>query len=67
MREKCCSTTDQRHIEWICQNLFAEMAKLLRVCELSCAKDKDLNVFSDVHFDVDEGDIVVLYGKSGVG
>lgn len=43
------------------------MAKLLRVCELSCAKDKDLNVFSDVHFDIDEGDVLVLYGKSGVG
>ncbi|KIM65296.1 hypothetical protein SCLCIDRAFT_1212460 [Scleroderma citrinum Foug A] len=43
------------------------MVRLLQVCDVSCAKDKDHLIFSNVHFDINEGDVVVLHGKSGVG
>ncbi|KAI6028425.1 P-loop containing nucleoside triphosphate hydrolase protein [Pisolithus orientalis] len=43
------------------------MARLLRVRDLSCARDKDHKIFSNLNFDVNEGDVVVLQGKSGVG
>lgn len=40
---------------------------LLQVCNLSCAKDGDHNLFSNLNFVVNEEDVVVLQGKSGVG
>ncbi|KAL4067654.1 P-loop containing nucleoside triphosphate hydrolase protein [Scleroderma yunnanense] len=43
------------------------MARLLQVRDLSYAKDKDHNVFSNLHFGVNDGDIIVLHGQSGVG
>ncbi|KAF9246497.1 P-loop containing nucleoside triphosphate hydrolase protein [Melanogaster broomeanus] len=43
------------------------MAKLLEVRDVSCAKDKEHIIFSQLNFDVNEGDIVVLQGKSGSG
>ncbi|KAH7914701.1 P-loop containing nucleoside triphosphate hydrolase protein [Hygrophoropsis aurantiaca] len=41
--------------------------KLLELCDIACAKNKDENIFSSVNFDVNEGDIIVLQGKSGCG
>ncbi|KAI6022690.1 P-loop containing nucleoside triphosphate hydrolase protein [Pisolithus marmoratus] len=43
------------------------MARLLQVCDLSCAKGRDQTIFSNLNFDVNEGDVVVLQGQSGVG
>ncbi|KAI6005921.1 P-loop containing nucleoside triphosphate hydrolase protein [Pisolithus albus] len=36
---------------------------LLQVCNLSCAKDGDHNLFSNLNFVVNEEDVVVLQGK----
>ncbi|KAH7926322.1 P-loop containing nucleoside triphosphate hydrolase protein [Leucogyrophana mollusca] len=41
--------------------------KLLELRDVSCARNKDENIFSSVNFDVNEGDVVVLQGKSGCG
>ncbi|KAI6099876.1 P-loop containing nucleoside triphosphate hydrolase protein [Pisolithus croceorrhizus] len=43
------------------------MAGLLQVCNLSCAKDKEHSLFSNLNFVVNEEDVVILQGKSGVG
>ena len=43
------------------------MTTLLQVRDVSCAKDKDHIIFSKLSFDVNEGDVVVLQGKSGSG
>lgn len=40
---------------------------LLEVRDLACPVDKDTVIFSKINFTVNEGDIVVLQGKSGSG
>ncbi|KAN0077266.1 P-loop containing nucleoside triphosphate hydrolase protein [Tylopilus felleus] len=40
---------------------------LLQVRDVSCAKDKERNIFSHITFDVNEGDVIILQGKSGSG
>lgn len=43
------------------------MTTLLQIRDVSCAKDKDHTIFSKLTFDVNEGDVIVLQGKSGSG
>ncbi|KAG1905606.1 P-loop containing nucleoside triphosphate hydrolase protein [Suillus fuscotomentosus] len=43
------------------------MAKLIEVCNVACKKDKKQVIFSQLNFDVNERDIIVLQGKSGAG
>jgi ABC-type uncharacterized transport system YnjBCD ATPase subunit len=43
------------------------MATLLEVRNVSCAKDDEHTIFSKLDFDVNEGDVVVVQGKSGSG
>lgn len=43
------------------------MMTLLNVRDVSCAKDKEHTIFSKLNFDVNEGDVIILQGKSGSG
>jgi ABC-type transport system involved in cytochrome c biogenesis ATPase subunit len=43
------------------------MTQLLQVRDVSCAKDKDHTIFSKLNFHVNEGDVIILQGKSGAG
>lgn len=43
------------------------MTTLLQVRDVSCAKDKEHTIFNNLSFDVNEGDVVILQGKSGSG
>lgn len=43
------------------------MTPLLQVRDVSCAKDKEHTIFSKLNFDVYEGDVIILQGKSGSG
>jgi len=40
---------------------------LLQVRDVACAKDEEHIIFSNINFDVNEGDVIVLHGKSGSG
>lgn len=40
---------------------------LLQVSDLTCLKEKGTHIFSKVNFEVNEGDIVIVQGKSGSG
>lgn len=40
---------------------------LLAVNDIACYKEKGQPIFSHIHFSVNEGDVVVLQGKSGTG
>ena len=42
-------------------------APLLELKKVGCYKQKGQPIFSDVNLQVNEGDIVVLQGKSGSG
>ncbi|KAG1891047.1 P-loop containing nucleoside triphosphate hydrolase protein [Suillus subluteus] len=43
------------------------MAKLIEARNIACRKDKEHTIFSQLNFDVNERDIIVLQGKSGAG
>ncbi|KAG1782536.1 P-loop containing nucleoside triphosphate hydrolase protein [Suillus placidus] len=43
------------------------MAKLIEARNVACKKDKEHIIFSQLNFDVNERDIIVLQGKSGAG
>jgi ABC-type transport system involved in cytochrome c biogenesis ATPase subunit len=43
------------------------MAKLIEARNVGCKKDKEHIIFSQLNFDVNERDIIVLQGKSGAG
>jgi len=43
------------------------MTPLLQVRDVSCATDNDHTIFSKIDFDVNEGDVIILQGKSGSG
>ncbi|KAG1827257.1 ATP-binding cassette transporter [Suillus subaureus] len=43
------------------------MAKLIEARNVACRKDKEHTIFSQLDFDVNERDIIVLQGKSGAG
>ncbi|PIL24180.1 ATP-binding cassette transporter [Ganoderma sinense ZZ0214-1] len=42
-------------------------APLLELKNVGCCKDKDQAIFSDVSLTVDEGEVLVLQGRSGSG
>ncbi|KAG2157131.1 P-loop containing nucleoside triphosphate hydrolase protein [Suillus clintonianus] len=43
------------------------MAKLIEARNVACRKDQEHIIFSQLNFDVNERDIIVLQGKSGAG
>ncbi|KAG2034910.1 P-loop containing nucleoside triphosphate hydrolase protein [Suillus americanus] len=43
------------------------MTKLIEARNIACRKDKEHTIFSQLNFDVNERDIIVLQGKSGAG
>jgi ABC-type transport system involved in cytochrome c biogenesis ATPase subunit len=43
------------------------MGPLLEIRNLACLKDQGSPVFSNLNFVINEGDIVVIQGKSGSG
>lgn len=43
------------------------MGALLDIRDLACFKDNGISIFSKLNFAVNEGDIIVIQGKSGSG
>lgn len=43
------------------------MAAILEVSDLACLRDKGSPVFSKLNFVVNDGDIIIIQGKSGSG
>lgn len=43
------------------------MVALLEIRDLACLRDQGLPIFSNLNFIINEGDIVVIQGKSGSG
>jgi ABC-type transport system involved in cytochrome c biogenesis ATPase subunit len=43
------------------------MVKLIEARNVACKKDEEHIIFSQLNFDVNERDIMVLQGKSGAG
>lgn len=46
---------------------FTIMVALLEIRDLACLRDQGLPIFSNLNFIINEGDIVVIQGKSGSG
>jgi len=40
---------------------------LFQVCDLSCERGPKQRIFRDLNFTLNEGDVLVLQGKSGSG
>jgi ABC-type uncharacterized transport system ATPase subunit len=50
-----------------CWFLPITMGALLDIRDLACLKDNGISIFSKLDFVVNEGDIIVIQGKSGSG